>query len=202
MKRILFAWLLLGCPALVWAQGQPVTITNVQAVDYTHDAALSLGTTSGPVGMCRTSAARPTVATGDTRAFATWCNLYGALHVIVTDNNGNPADVATPFFLASAASTNSTNVKNAAGTLHMVHVTNTTATIYYLRLYNLSAAPTCSSATGFVRSIPIPAGQPNGYAVFVGETFGTGIGFCYTGGGSSTDNTSAATGSYISLDYR
>ena len=30
-------------------------------------------------------------------------------------------------------------------------------TLYYLRLYDLQLAPTCSSATGFIRSIPIPA---------------------------------------------
>lgn len=185
----------------LWAQ-QPVTIVNVQAVDYTHDAALSLGTTSGPLIMCRTSAARPTVATGDTRAFAAWCNQYGAIHVIDTDNLGNPSDVATPYFLTSAASTNSTSVKGSAGTLHLVHLTNTTATTYYLRLYNSASAPTCSSATGFIRSIPVLATSVNGYAVKVGETFGTGIGFCFTGGGSSTDNTNAATGVYISLDYR
>jgi hypothetical protein len=202
MRRILLALMLLGCASRAFAQGQPVFITNTQAVDFVHDAALSLGAASGPLGMCRTSAARPTVATGDTRAFAIWCNLYGAIHTIATDNAGNPADVATPYFLTSAASTNATNVKNTPGTLHMVFVTNTSATTYYLRLYNLAAAPTCSSATGFIRSIPIPAGQPNGYTVQVGETFSAGIGFCYTGGGSSTDNTNAAVGSYISLDYR
>lgn len=202
MKRwlLLLGVLLWAAPA--FAQVPPVRITNIQAVDYLHDAALTLGTTSGPLIMCRTSAARPTVATGDTRAFAAWCNQYGAIHTILTDNAGNPADVTTPYFLTSAASTNSTNVKNAAGTLHMVHVTNTTATTYYLRLYNLSAAPTCSSATGYVKSIPVLGTSANGYAIVVGETFGTGIGFCLTGGGSSTDNTNAATGVYVALDYR
>jgi hypothetical protein len=200
VKRILLALLLL-VPAPLWAQ-QPVTITNVQAVDYTHDAALSLGTTSGPLLMCRTSAARPTVSSGDTRAFAVWCNQYGAIHAILTDNAGNPADVTTPYYLTSAASTNATSVKASAGTLHMVHLTNTTATTYYLRLYNLAAAPTCSSATGFIKSIPVMGTSANGYTLNVGETFGTGIAFCFTGGGSSTDNTNAATGVYIGLSYR
>jgi hypothetical protein len=200
MKRLILALLCVGWASLAHAQ-QPVTVVNIQAVDYTHDAALSLGTTSGPLGMCRTSAARPTVATGDTRAFAIWCNQYGAIHTIATDNAGNPATNVTPYFLTSAASTNSTNVKNAAGSVYYIHVTNTTGTTYYLRLYNLSAAPTCSSATGFIESIPILGTSPNGRALSVGMTFGTGIGFCLTGGGSSTDNTNAATGVYISLGY-
>jgi hypothetical protein len=201
MKRLILALVCLGWAALAHAQ-QPVTVVNIQAVDYLHDAALSLGTTSGPLGMCRTSAARPTVATGDTRAFAIWCNQYGAVHFIPTDNLGNPADVTTPYFLTSAASTNSTSVKGSAGTLHMVHLTNTTGTTYYLRLYNAASAPTCSSATNFIRSIPVAGTSTNGYALTVGETFATGIAFCFTGGGSSTDNTNAATGIYISLDYR
>lgn len=48
-----------------------------------------------------------------------------------------------------------------------------------LSYYNGSgavAAPTCSSATG--------------------------LGFCLTGGGSSTDNTNAATGVYVTLNYK
>jgi hypothetical protein len=106
----------------------------------------------------------------------------------------------------SAASTNATNCKNAAGQLYHVQVINTTSTIYYLRLYNLSTSPTCSSATGFIRSIPIPHANGAGAGIAAnqhpGEAFGTGIGFCLTGGGSSTDNTNAATGVYITLLYK
>ena len=111
-------------------------------------------------------------------------------------------------YLSSGASTNATNCKNAAGQLYGFDLINTTTTIYYLRLYNLSSSPTCSSATGFVRTIPVPpagaAGQAGGItrSIPVGEAYGTGIGFCLTGGGSSTDNTNAATGVYVSLNYK
>lgn len=109
-------------------------------------------------------------------------------------------------YLSSAASTNSTSCKASAGQLYNVRVINTTSTIYYLRLYNSSSAPTCSSATGFVESIPIPHGSGAGAGVAnsltIGQTFGTGLGFCLTGGGGSTDNTNAATGVYISLLYK
>lgn len=107
--------------------------------------------------------------------------------------------------LQSAATTNATNCKASAGTLYGYELVNTTATLYYLRLYNLATAPTCSSATGFIRSIPIPASASGaGLArdTIVGASYGTGIGFCLTAGGASTDNTNAVTGIYVSLSYK
>lgn len=101
----------------------------------------------------------------------------------------------------SAASTNSTSCKAAAANLYGYEFYNTSTTVYYLRFYNASSAPTCSSATNFIRSIPIPpaaaAGQVGGAVADYGNAavaYSTGIGYCITGGSSSTDNTNAATG--------
>lgn len=112
---------------------------------------------------------------------------------------------STLHYATSAASTNATNIKNAAGTVSTISVVNTTATLYYLRMYNLASAPTCSSATGFVHTIPIPASTSGAGIVIpitVPHAYTTGIGYCLTGGGSSTDNTNAATGVYISIWYK
>jgi hypothetical protein len=112
---------------------------------------------------------------------------------------------ASTCVVQSAASTNATNCKASAGQLYGYDLVNTTATLYYLRLYNLSSSPTCSSATGFIRTIPIPASATGAGLtrdIAVGEAYGTGIGFCLTGGGTSTDNTNAATGVYITLHYK
>lgn len=110
----------------------------------------------------------------------------------------------TPYHLAggTAASTNATSVKASAGTLCHLAAINTTVTTYYLRLYNLATAPTCSSATGAVHTYPVlPSGGIN-IPLPVGETYSTGIAFCVTGGGGDTDNTNAATGVYIEASYR
>lgn len=102
--------------------------------------------------------------------------------------------------IVSAASTNSTSCVAAPANLYGFELYNTTTTIYYLRLYNLAAGPTCSSATGFVRSIPISpapaAGQLGGVirVALVPKNYSTGIAYCITAGSSSTDNTNAAVG--------
>lgn len=103
-------------------------------------------------------------------------------------------------YVTSAASNNATNCKAVAGNVYGIYVTNTTSTIYYLRMYNLAATPTCSSATGFVESIP---GQALGVTARnqTLQTYSNGIGFCITAAGTSTDNTNAATGVYVTILY-
>lgn len=111
----------------------------------------------------------------------------------------------TPCYVAAGASTNATSCKGSAGQIYSYELVNTTGSVYYLRLYNSSSAPTCSSATGYVRSVPIPASTSgNGIARNIngGEAYSTGLGFCITGGASSTDNTNAATGVYVSINYK
>lgn len=107
-------------------------------------------------------------------------------------------------YATSAASNNSTNCKGSAGNLYAISAINTTSTIYYLRLYNTASAPTCSSATGFVETIPVLVNTTPGNvrSLSVPQGFSTGISFCLTAGGGSTDNTNAATGVYLTLLYK
>lgn len=106
------------------------------------------------------------------------------------------------------ASTNATLVKNAAGQVYHVAVTcnSTLAANQYLRIYNLSSAPTCSSATGLVdgRIVPWNAGGA-GFVEDIGEgiAFGTGIGYCFTGALGDTDTTNAtASACTVSFYYK
>jgi hypothetical protein len=109
---------------------------------------------------------------------------------------------AATCYLTSAASNNSTSCKGSAGNTYVIHVTNTTDTNYFLKMYDTASAPTCSSATGFIETIPALANGENGRTMPFGQAFSNGIGFCLTGGGSSTDDTAAATGVYITILYR
>ena len=140
-----------------------------------------------------------------------WNDSANSIRVIMTDSSGNEVVIPTAGltkYTAATASTNATNVKNAAGTLYGLSLSNTTTMVYYLRLYNLASDPTCSSATGYVESIPIPpaaaSGQVGGREMSfnIGKAFTTGIGWCITGGPSSTDNTNAAVGVFVSGLYK
>lgn len=124
---------------------------------------------------------------------------------VVPVTTPNTANTALRCILVSAASTNATNCKASAGNIYGFRFVNTTGTLYYLRMYNLASAPTCSSATGFVETIPIPANASGAGIVAIepmGEAYTTGVSFCFTGGSSSTDNTNAATGVFGTILYR
>lgn len=115
-------------------------------------------------------------------------------------------NAALTSYTAATASTNATLVKNGPGNVYHFRAMNLTSTLYYLRMYNLSSAPTCNSATGFVETIPIPQATGTGAGVVdditVGAAYSTGIGFCITGGAGSTDNTNAAVGVYVTTYYK
>ncbi len=104
-----------------------------------------------------------------------------------------PVSLSCP--IVTTASTNSTSCKASAGNRLGGWFVNPTATIAYVRLYNSATAPTCSSATGFISpAIPIPAATTGAGITFVipnGVAFATGLGYCVTGGPTSTDNTNA-----------
>lgn len=133
------------------------------------------------------------------------------IKAMLVDSSGNEVVMPTAgltHYDAADASTNSTAVLAAAGTVYHYSLSNTTTTVYYLRMYNLASAPTCSSATGFVESIPIPpasaAGQVGGREriMNIGQAFTTGISYCITASSGSTANDAAAAGVFVTILYK
>jgi hypothetical protein len=186
-----------GTLRVVIATDQP-QLTNKLLVTPDANSAVNLGqvagnTTSTGNGTSGTGVQRVAVASDNT-AFET-----------IPVTTATTTDTASRCTLISAASTNSTSCKGSAGNVYGYRFVNTTATLYYLRMYNSSSAPTCSSATGFIETIPIPASATGAGIVSMepfGEGYSTGIGFCFTGGSSSTDNTNAATGVFGTILYK
>lgn len=173
-------------------------------VDYVHDTALTIATSAGPLAMGRASTVAPTPVTADGKAVAPWYTRYGQI-VTSPSASADAGVAATECVVLSTASTNATNCKASAGNWYGYDLINTTTTIYYLRLYNLATAPSCSSATGFIRTIPIPpagsAGQAAGAIRLtdIPVQYSAGLGFCLTAGSTSTDNSNAAAGIFGAL---
>lgn len=191
---------------------QPVKIVDSTGADVPlsttteaqHDSPLgTITNTKGLLDFGRASTPIPSAVSADDDGVVGWYTRNGAKATFQTAHSAGGVDTC---FLSSAATTNATNCKAGAGTLYDFSAINTTAVIYYLRFYNLASAPTCSSATGFVESVPIPANASLGAGVSrafsVGRNYSTGIGFCLTLNGANNDNNAAVTGIYISIGYK
>jgi hypothetical protein len=169
------------------------------------------GTTRQPVNMDQINGVALLAGSGNTGTGSPRVTLVTDQPQLTTPLNVEVAPTASSTnavsacYLVSAASTNATSCKGSAGNFYGIRMVNTTATLYYLRLYNTAGAPTCSSATGFIESIPIPASATGAGIVSISPlaiNYATGIGFCFTGGSSSTDNTNAATGIFGAILYK
>lgn len=102
----------------------------------------------------------------------------------------------------SAATNNSTLVLSRSSVVKMIHAVNTTATLYYLKLYNKATAPVCGTDVPvFVSPLPaaVSGGPPVSPDISDGILFPLGIGFCITAGIADNDNTAAATGVAVNL---
>lgn len=112
---------------------------------------------------------------------------------------------ATPYQLISAASTNATNVKNAAGQVYWIVATNQSASARFLKLYDKASAPTVGTDTP-VQTYIIP-GNASGAGVVlqipVGMVFASGIALAITGVITVADTTAIGANEVsVSLGYK
>lgn len=119
--------------------------------------------------------------------------VSGTVTATVTGGTVLPV-TPTTLFTNSAATTNATLVKNAAGTLWSIAVSNTNAAARFLKLFNLTTAPTVGT------SVPVfTVAIPSGGTVLVnggsnGIRFGTGISLSITGAAGDLDTTAIGAG--------
>jgi hypothetical protein len=192
--------------------------TNGQQVGTQCDSSgrqiVSVGTSALPTGAA-TAALQGAQGTGSTYNPPTGgsgeIGYLSGIYAAAIDTTPVPITLSatsgcTPGGVITTAATNALNVKASAGTFCGGIAINTTATLAYVRFYNLSTTPTCSSSTGWVASIPVPAsttgaGTPLSFGE-AGAAFGTGIGWCITGGGANNDNTNAVAGVYLAYGFK
>lgn len=107
----------------------------------------------------------------------------------------NATGAASIKHIVSAASTNATIVKSAAGRLLGWKIANTNAAWRYVKLHNIATAPT--AGTGVVMTIAVP---PNGVVqqtIEGGLAFSTGIGATMVTGAADSDATAVAANDLI-----
>lgn len=114
--------------------------------------------------------------------------VSGTVTATVTGGTVLPV-TPTTLFTNSAATTNATLVKSTAGTLWSIAVSNTNAAARFLKLFNLTTAPTVGT------SVPVfTVAIPSGGTVLVnggsnGIRFATGISLAITGAAGDLDTT-------------
>jgi hypothetical protein len=98
--------------------------------------------------------------------------------------------------VVSAASTNATNVKSAAGQVYGWYLSNLNAAARYVKLYNKATAPTVGTDTPLL-TLMVPAGGAANMEFTNGIAFGTGIGFATTTGSADSDTGAVALGDVV-----
>lgn len=112
--------------------------------------------------------------------------------------------VSTARLLSAAASTNATNVKNAAGNVFKIVGTNTNAAARYLKLYNKATAPTVGTDTP-VWTFYLPPSTVNGgqFELNFGSMplyFAAGIGYGLTTAAADADTGALTAGDVVAMN--
>jgi hypothetical protein len=105
--------------------------------------------------------------------------------------------------LVSAASTNATSVKAAAGQIGTLILTNSSATWAYFKLINKASSPTVGTDTAVINIGVAPNTTLDCSSSFAGLRMTTGIAYYVSGGPSLTDNTAllAANTFLVNMTY-
>lgn len=118
--------------------------------------------------------------------------------VVIDDNAGNVVGAARAHArLVSAATTNATSVKTAAGALASLYALNTNAAVRYLKIYDKASAPTVGTdAPVLTMALPASSGTPlnlgdNGLAL------ANGLAFALTANATDADATAIGAGDVI-----
>lgn len=188
--------------ALTGGSGTNVIVTpGVTSNVQLDDSAFTPGTSYvGAAGLLADETLSDSVDEGDIGAQRMTLNRQGRVVVGVNALGG-----ATPFHAVSAGSGDATVVKNSAGTLYGVQMSNINAEECFLKLYNVSSAPTAGAGT-IVKSLIVP-GATTGAGTNVtfgpqGIAFGTGIAFTLVTTGVDSGSTGVAANEVtINMDY-
>lgn len=114
--------------------------------------------------------------------------------------NASASGGSTPNHTISAASTNATSLKAAAGQVYGFCISNSNASARFFKLYNKASSPTVGTDTP-VMTVQVPGGSTVARAFPVGLMFSTGIAWAITTGIANNDTGAVGTDISIDIDY-
>lgn len=124
-----------------------------------------------------------------------------SLAVAVTLSTAPAFAQSAPLKFNSAATNNATLVRAGRNMVTTLVGTNSTATAYYLKLYDKATAPTCG--TDIPKTVvvvpPLGVGGTVSPELGPGLRFNLGLGFCLVAGIADADNTAAVTGLVVNF---
>lgn len=109
----------------------------------------------------------------------------------------NATGAATVRNIVSAASTNATNLKTAAGRVVGFSFANTTAAWRYVKLHNATTNPPVAGTTAVAMTISVPPNGVTNNAFEGGLAFGTGLGFTIVTGSADSDSNAVGAGDVV-----
>jgi hypothetical protein len=118
-----------------------------------------------------------------------------AIGDVGTQYRTNATGAASGTHIVSAATTNATIVKNAAGRVVGWSLANTNAAFRYVKLHNQTTLPT--AGTGVVRTIALAPNSVSNIHLDGGIAFTTGIGLTMVTGSADADNVAVGVGDIV-----
>lgn len=158
------------------------TTGNINPLSLQTDGSLRTAVTNTvPVSQSGTWTVQP----GNTANTTAW----------LVSQNGTTSGGLTTYHLASAASTNATNIKSSAGQVYGWYIYNSNAAARKVAFHNTSGTPTAGSSVFFTLVIP-PGSGANVFSP-IGIPFSSGIAITTVTGLADSDNTGVAANDLI-----
>lgn len=185
------------------------TTKELQRVSINNSSGTEVGTAASPLGANISQVNSTTIDSNSGNKSAGTLRVVIATDqpalsnkLLVTPDAGSTVNLVpatsgglSVFHLASAGSTNATNVKASAGQLYGYMISNTSAAYSYLAFHNTAGTPTAGASIFF--KIGIPSGGAANVSFEQGLAFGTGIGITTVTGAADSNNTAVAANDLI-----
>jgi len=122
-------------------------------------------------------------------------SIIASTALAINPSTGN--GFSTHWTAISTASTNAQNVKSGATSIGAMTISNTSASIRYFKIFNLTVAPTMGTSTPVLNYAIMPNSTMVIDCSFAGIRLSSGLSYAITGGQALLDNTAVGAGDVV-----